>query len=220
MPELSQETERGRAVLPFGRPEVTGPSMVPRCGTGIDSSCSTGRGSAGGRVVLRHPFQQDLLVVKRIAERREGGWWCSRQRVRRWGQYRLRHRARGARPREGAISVPPAAKGSAVAVRAGALGAGRRQACCPTVSASSVFGRGRRPRWRGWRSGPSSSAGSGWWRCPGRRCGRRCPHRPAVDAVFRQVEGQPMARSPRNRGRVRRVVRQVHVPHGRPSSSR
>jgi hypothetical protein len=26
-------------------------------------------------VVLRHPFQQDLLVVKRAAERREGGWW-------------------------------------------------------------------------------------------------------------------------------------------------
>lgn len=29
----------------------------------------------GDVVVLRHPFQQDLLVVKRIAERREGGWW-------------------------------------------------------------------------------------------------------------------------------------------------
>ena len=26
-------------------------------------------------VVLRHPFQQDLLVVKRAVERREGGWW-------------------------------------------------------------------------------------------------------------------------------------------------
>ena len=29
----------------------------------------------GDVVVLRHPFQQDLLVVKRAAERREGGWW-------------------------------------------------------------------------------------------------------------------------------------------------
>ena len=29
MPELSQETERGRAALPFGVVEVTGPSMVP-----------------------------------------------------------------------------------------------------------------------------------------------------------------------------------------------
>jgi hypothetical protein len=26
-------------------------------------------------IVLRHPFQQDLLVVKRAAERRDGGWW-------------------------------------------------------------------------------------------------------------------------------------------------
>lgn len=26
-------------------------------------------------VVLRHPFQQDLLVVKRAAERRGAGWW-------------------------------------------------------------------------------------------------------------------------------------------------
>ncbi len=26
-------------------------------------------------MVLRHPFQQDLLVVKRAVERREGGWW-------------------------------------------------------------------------------------------------------------------------------------------------
>lgn len=29
----------------------------------------------GDVVVLRHPFQQDLLVVKRVAQRREGGWW-------------------------------------------------------------------------------------------------------------------------------------------------
>jgi nickel-type superoxide dismutase maturation protease len=29
----------------------------------------------GDVVVLRHPFQQDLLVVKRAAERRDGGWW-------------------------------------------------------------------------------------------------------------------------------------------------
>src|SRR5690606_16921325 len=29
----------------------------------------------GDVVVLRHPFQQDLLVVKRALERREGGWW-------------------------------------------------------------------------------------------------------------------------------------------------
>lgn len=29
----------------------------------------------GDVAVLRHPFQQDLLVVKRVAQRREGGWW-------------------------------------------------------------------------------------------------------------------------------------------------
>ncbi|MFD9239349.1 hypothetical protein ACFWB3_29310, partial [[Kitasatospora] papulosa] len=29
----------------------------------------------GDVVILRHPFQQDLLVVKRAVERREGGWW-------------------------------------------------------------------------------------------------------------------------------------------------
>ncbi|MBF6046015.1 nickel-type superoxide dismutase maturation protease [Streptomyces sp. NRRL B-1677] len=29
----------------------------------------------GDVVVLRHPFRQDLLIVKRAVERREGGWW-------------------------------------------------------------------------------------------------------------------------------------------------
>jgi nickel-type superoxide dismutase maturation protease len=29
----------------------------------------------GDVVILRHPFQQDLLVVKRAVERRAGGWW-------------------------------------------------------------------------------------------------------------------------------------------------
>jgi len=29
----------------------------------------------GDVVILRHPFQQDLLVVKRATERRDGGWW-------------------------------------------------------------------------------------------------------------------------------------------------
>ncbi|SFD60116.1 nickel-type superoxide dismutase maturation protease [Streptomyces aidingensis] len=30
---------------------------------------------AGDVVVLRHPHQQDLLVVKRAVERRPDGWW-------------------------------------------------------------------------------------------------------------------------------------------------
>ncbi|MGW7659872.1 nickel-type superoxide dismutase maturation protease [Streptomyces sp. NPDC054756] len=76
MPELSQETERGRAGRPYGWAEVTGPSMVPTLYHGDLLVVShRGRTRPGDVVVLRHPFQQDLLVVKRAAERREGGWW-------------------------------------------------------------------------------------------------------------------------------------------------
>ena len=76
MPELSQEIERGRALLPFGAAEVTGPSMVPTLHHGDQLVVQYGaRVRPGDVVVLRHPFQQDLLVVKRAAERREGGWW-------------------------------------------------------------------------------------------------------------------------------------------------
>jgi nickel-type superoxide dismutase maturation protease len=80
MPELSQETEhmgehRG-ALLPFGLAEVTGPSMVPTLHHADRLVVQYGaRIRPGDVVVLRHPFQQDLLVVKRAAERREGGWW-------------------------------------------------------------------------------------------------------------------------------------------------
>ncbi|MFG2127677.1 nickel-type superoxide dismutase maturation protease [Streptomyces sp. NPDC048751] len=76
MPELSQETERGRSAVPFGLAEVTGPSMVPTLYHGDQLVVQYGaRIRAGDVVVLRHPFQQDLLVVKRASERREGGWW-------------------------------------------------------------------------------------------------------------------------------------------------
>lgn len=76
MPELSQESERGRAVLPFGGAEVRGPSMVPTLQHGDRLVVQYGaRVGPGDVVVLRHPFQQDLLVVKRVAQRREGGWW-------------------------------------------------------------------------------------------------------------------------------------------------
>ena len=79
MPELSQEDRArdGRAAAPFGVAEVTGPSMVPTLHHG-DRLRGPVRGAASGPgdvVVLRHPFQQDLLVVKRAVERREGGWW-------------------------------------------------------------------------------------------------------------------------------------------------
>ncbi|MET7288237.1 nickel-type superoxide dismutase maturation protease [Streptomyces sp. NPDC005573] len=76
MPELSQETERGKAVAPFGLAEVTGPSMVPTLHHGDRLLLQYGVPvRPGDIVVLRHPFQQDLLVVKRAVERREGGWW-------------------------------------------------------------------------------------------------------------------------------------------------
>ncbi|MFG2728700.1 nickel-type superoxide dismutase maturation protease [Streptomyces canus] len=77
MPELSQETERERSLLPFvGVAEVTGPSMVPTLQHGDQLVVHWGaRVVPGDIVVLRHPFQQDLLVVKRAVERREGGWW-------------------------------------------------------------------------------------------------------------------------------------------------
>ncbi|AVV47249.1 nickel-type superoxide dismutase maturation protease [Streptomyces sp. ID05-04B] len=76
MPEPLQETERGRAAAPFGLAEVTGPSMVPTLHHGDQLVVQYGaRVRPGDVVVLRHPFQQDLLVVKRAAERREGGWW-------------------------------------------------------------------------------------------------------------------------------------------------
>ncbi|MEV5984766.1 nickel-type superoxide dismutase maturation protease [Streptomyces sp. NPDC052051] len=76
MPELSQETERTKALLPFGAAEVTGPSMVPTLQHGDRLLVRYGaRVRPGDVIVLRHPFQQDLLVVKRAVELREGGWW-------------------------------------------------------------------------------------------------------------------------------------------------
>ncbi|MFJ3666343.1 nickel-type superoxide dismutase maturation protease [Streptomyces sp. NPDC090106] len=76
MPELSQETERGGAAPPLGWVEVTGPSMVPTLYHGDQLLVRyTGRVRAGDIIVLRHPLQQNLLVVKRAAERRQGGWW-------------------------------------------------------------------------------------------------------------------------------------------------
>ncbi|MEU3662354.1 nickel-type superoxide dismutase maturation protease [Streptomyces sp. NPDC032940] len=76
MPELSQETERARGPLPFGPAEVTGPSMVPTLHHGDLLLVHWGAAvRPGDVVVLRHPFQQDLLVVKRAVERRGAGWW-------------------------------------------------------------------------------------------------------------------------------------------------
>ncbi|UQX02947.1 nickel-type superoxide dismutase maturation protease [Streptomyces sp. RerS4] len=69
-------TENGRDRVRFGVAEVTGPSMVPTLLHGDRLVVRYGAlVRPGDVVVFRHPFQQDLLVVKRAVERRPGGWW-------------------------------------------------------------------------------------------------------------------------------------------------
>ncbi|NML54354.1 nickel-type superoxide dismutase maturation protease [Streptomyces sp. R302] len=64
------------AEAPFGFAEVTGVSMVPTLLHGDQVLVRYGgRVGLGDVVVLRHPLQQDLLVVKRLVERRDAGWW-------------------------------------------------------------------------------------------------------------------------------------------------
>ncbi|MGW8883946.1 nickel-type superoxide dismutase maturation protease [Streptomyces sp. NPDC055749] len=77
MPGLTQGPGRGRtARVRFQVVEVTGPSMVPTLYHGDWLLVQFGAPVRPGDVViLRHPFQQDLLVVKRAAERRGAGWW-------------------------------------------------------------------------------------------------------------------------------------------------
>ncbi|MFC3233780.1 nickel-type superoxide dismutase maturation protease [Streptomyces nitrosporeus] len=68
---------RGRSARgAFQVVEVTGPSMVPTLYHGDWLLVRYGAPVRPGDVViLRHPFQQDLLVVKRAAERRGSAWW-------------------------------------------------------------------------------------------------------------------------------------------------
>ncbi|WP_432074889.1 nickel-type superoxide dismutase maturation protease [Streptomyces wuyuanensis] len=70
-------TEQGREPdAPFGVAEVTGPSMHPTLVHGDRLLVHYGAAVRAGDVaVLRHPLQQDLLIVKRAVERREDGWW-------------------------------------------------------------------------------------------------------------------------------------------------
>jgi nickel-type superoxide dismutase maturation protease len=71
------ETAEGREVRAlFGVAEVEGPSMVPTLYQGDQVFVRYGaRVREGHVVVLRHPLQQNLLIVKRAVQRREGGWW-------------------------------------------------------------------------------------------------------------------------------------------------
>ncbi|MBW5481591.1 nickel-type superoxide dismutase maturation protease [Streptomyces bambusae] len=62
--------------VPFVVVEVYGPSMVPTLYEGDRLVVRYGaRVRPGDVVLLRHPLQQDLVVVKRAVERRPGGWW-------------------------------------------------------------------------------------------------------------------------------------------------
>lgn len=69
--------EIGRPRKRFEVVEVAGASMVPTLLNGDRLLVRYGAAvRPGDVVVLRHPFQQDLLVVKRAVERRPGGcWW-------------------------------------------------------------------------------------------------------------------------------------------------
>ncbi|MET9510179.1 nickel-type superoxide dismutase maturation protease [Streptomyces flavidovirens] len=60
----------------FGVAEVTGLSMVPTLLHRDQLLVHYGAQLRVGDVaVLRHPLQQDLLIVKRLVDRRDGGWW-------------------------------------------------------------------------------------------------------------------------------------------------
>ncbi|MEV6674899.1 nickel-type superoxide dismutase maturation protease [Streptomyces sp. NPDC051162] len=75
--ERGQEQDRERrGLLRIGLAEVYNPSMVPTLNPGDQLVVQYGAAvRPGDVVVLRHPFRQDLLIVKRAVERREGGWW-------------------------------------------------------------------------------------------------------------------------------------------------
>ncbi|MFE7315300.1 nickel-type superoxide dismutase maturation protease [Streptomyces sp. NPDC057555] len=84
MPERVREPERGDGaesvrggpLRAFGLAEVYNPSMVPTLQPGDQLVVRYGAVvRPGDVVVLRHPFRQDLLIVKRAVERRDGGWW-------------------------------------------------------------------------------------------------------------------------------------------------
>ncbi|WP_037772921.1 nickel-type superoxide dismutase maturation protease [Streptomyces sclerotialus] len=75
-----QEHEQGREgrgpLRTIGLAEVYNPSMVPTLHPGDQLVVKYGAAVRPGDViVLKHPFRQDLLIVKRAVERRTGGWW-------------------------------------------------------------------------------------------------------------------------------------------------
>ncbi|MFI0736900.1 nickel-type superoxide dismutase maturation protease [Streptomyces sp. NPDC021100] len=76
-PAYGLDRER-RGLLRIGLAEVYNPSMVPTLNPGDQLVVQYGASvRPGDVVVLRHPFRQDLLIVKRAVERRDGGWWVT-----------------------------------------------------------------------------------------------------------------------------------------------
>ncbi|OEV05836.1 nickel-type superoxide dismutase maturation protease [Streptomyces oceani] len=69
--------QRGSGVLGrIGLAEVYNPSMLPTLRPGDQLVLRYGAPVRRGDViVMRHPFQHDLLIVKRAVERRATGWW-------------------------------------------------------------------------------------------------------------------------------------------------
>jgi nickel-type superoxide dismutase maturation protease len=63
-------------VLPLTRVRIVGPSMAP---TMLNDEWWVVRRTSGVRegdvVLLTHPRRPDLLVVKRLVRREDGGWW-------------------------------------------------------------------------------------------------------------------------------------------------
>ncbi|WP_346777026.1 nickel-type superoxide dismutase maturation protease [Streptomyces sp. HNM0575] len=60
----------------IGLARVYNPSMLPTLRPGDRLVLKYGsRVRPGAVVVVRHPLQHDLLIVKRAVERRAGGWW-------------------------------------------------------------------------------------------------------------------------------------------------
>ncbi|MFC5908311.1 nickel-type superoxide dismutase maturation protease [Streptacidiphilus monticola] len=73
---LQEPPEGGHIHGRLGVVDVDGPSMVPTLMHGDRLLCHYGaRVRPGAVVVAKHPLRQDLLVVKRAVERRDGGWW-------------------------------------------------------------------------------------------------------------------------------------------------
>ncbi len=67
---------RGGPLKRIGLAEVYNPSMRPTLRPGDQLVVVYGAAvRPGDIVVVRHPFQHDLLIVKRAVERRAGGWW-------------------------------------------------------------------------------------------------------------------------------------------------